>query len=192
VAVDVRIDVDEQLVGMIQPMSITSAKAETLLVNEGISITFERASGSHHAIGFRCLWNPLQLNRKPFPIGLIKANSGSGNEVIASLITATLQALRNIGSVAHTIAFDGDRSDLSLLNARFHHLLRRISNELHLPLHVLITGFDGILRVEDPLHIIETDRYLPECADLTWASATLGRDAFASLGMSDGVHVPGS
>jgi hypothetical protein len=118
---------------------------------------------------FRCLWN------------------SSATE--SQIISPSFDKPSNPDSLAVPLAFDGERSDLSLVNALFDYLVSGVSNEVHLPLHALTPGFDGILRVENPPHST-TDRCRricdpQQCADLTSASTTLDRDAFPSLGMLD-------
>jgi hypothetical protein len=130
---------------------------------------------------------PAGLHGKPVPVQLIKATSGAANQSLVGTALNTIQNLKNLGFRARSLAFDGDRFYLSLVE-KFYEFIRPRIGMFNLQIGKLADGYQGVLPIEDPLHLEKTDRYRrvsdrPQYAYLTASHPTLERHLLSWIGM---------
>jgi hypothetical protein len=189
----VRIDDDGTVDGMLSSMAIDSIEAQHLLRSEELFRQFLKQHQQEITKFVFVLYAiPIGFEGRPFPIRLIKANSGGGNDMIMRAIESAREVFGNLGYTCRSIAFDGDRAYLCIVQRLFTFLTERLWQNLGQEMHTLLTEFDEVFPIEDPLHLAKTDRYRrisdrQQCAYLTSTSATLDVQAFLSLGMPPSV-----
>jgi len=97
------------------------------------------------------------LTGKPFSVRLIKAHNGNGTEEILAILEKTAQILRSIGFSVRSYSFDGDRAYIKTINNLCDFIIGKIQKDLNLHIYLLASGFNGVLSIEDPLHVEKTE-----------------------------------
>jgi hypothetical protein len=188
---NVYIQSNGNVIGLIEPLSISVEDAETITSDIELFDTFVADHADRIVKAeFVMMVIPIDGSHRAFPICCIPTTHATATPEMLEFIMAKVSDISHTGIDIRGIATDGDRQYLKFSMRLLIDILANIRDISQMKVSEILANFCETCHFSDPYHLVKRDRYrkistVPYIIDPWDASASYSRDALVHLGIPE-------